>query len=77
MWANPAGQVACTGNEGRPPGTDPHLSHHTGSILLVLGREVRSDLHQHGWLVRYLQGIPLLQHLEQHGARDADPRDCG
>ena len=55
------------------PGPDPHLSHHAGNILLVLGCEVRSNLHQDSWLVGHLQGIPLPQHLQQHGARDGDP----
>lgn len=53
-----------------PPGRpDSDLSHHAGDILLVLGREVGGDLHQHCWLVRPLQGIPLLQHLGYKGQR--------
>lgn len=56
------------------PSPDSHLSHHTGDILLVLGREVGRDLHQQGRLVRALQGVPRLLHLEQHAASDEDPR---
>lgn len=50
----------------------PHLSHHPGDVLLVLGREVGCDLHQQGRFVRSLQGIPLLQHLQRQVARDGD-----
>ena len=76
LRASPAGLKASTSNEGYPPGPGPssHLSHHTGDVLLVLGCKVRRNLHQHGRLVRSLQGIPLLQHLEQHVARDGDPK---
>lgn len=51
---------------------DSNLSRHTGNVLLVLGSEVRGDLHQHGWLLHSLQGVPLLQHLGGQ-ARDGDP----
>lgn len=57
--------------EGRPHACpDSHLSHHAGDICLVLGGEVGRDLHQHSRLVCSLQDVPLLQHLEQHVARD-------
>lgn len=51
------------------PSPDSHLSHHTGDILLVLGREVGRDLHQQGRLVRALQGVPRLLHLGQQVAQ--------
>lgn len=67
---------AATDDGGYPHPTQDHpdsnLSRHTGNVLLVLGCEVRGDLHQHGWLPHSLQGVPLLQHLGGQ-ARDGDP----
>lgn len=45
------------------PNPDSNLSRHAGNVLLVLGREVGGNLHQHCWLPCSLQGVPFLQHL--------------